>query len=51
MAVYGRHRMMVREPRFHFLFPADAEDVTGAHSLGAIRTPAVTDAEHVMRNP
>ena len=22
MAVYGRRRMMVREPRFHFLFRA-----------------------------
>jgi PAS domain S-box-containing protein len=36
---------------FSFSIPRGPEGVTGAHSLGAIRTPAVTDAAHVMRNP
>ena len=36
---------------FSFSIPRGPEGVTGAHSLDAIRTPAVTDAQHVMRNP
>ena len=42
MAVSGRHRMMVREPRFHFPFPAYLGDAT-ASQAGAIRRlrPAV----------
>ena len=36
---------------FSFSIPRAPEGVTGAHSLGAIRTPAATDAQHVMRNP
>src|SRR5207249_11506354 len=36
---------------FSFSLPRGPEDVMGAHSLGAIQTPALTEAEHVMRNP
>jgi PAS domain S-box-containing protein len=36
---------------FSFSLPCRPEGVTGAHSLGATRTPAVTDVQHVMRNP
>jgi signal transduction histidine kinase len=36
---------------FSFSIPRRAEGVSGAHSLGAIWTPAVTDARQVMRNP
>jgi PAS domain S-box-containing protein len=36
---------------FSFSVPRGSEGVTGAHSLGAMPTPAVTDAAHVMRNP
>jgi PAS domain S-box-containing protein len=36
---------------FSFAIPRPPEGMTGAHSLDAIRTPAVTDAEHVVRNP
>ena len=35
---------------FSFSIPRGPEGVTSAHSLGAIRTSAVTDAQHVMRN-
>jgi signal transduction histidine kinase len=34
-----------------FSIPSAQEGVTGAHSLGAFRTAAVTDAAHVMGNP
>ena len=34
---------------FSFSIPRGAEDMTGVHSLGGVRPPAVTDAEHVMR--
>jgi signal transduction histidine kinase len=36
---------------FSFSIPRRPEGVTGAHTLGAIWTPAVTDAQNVMRNP
>jgi PAS domain S-box-containing protein len=36
---------------FAFSLPGGPAGVTGAHSLDAIRTPAVTEAAHVMRNP
>jgi len=36
---------------FSFSIPRGPEDVMDAHSLRAIQTPAVTEAEHVMRNP
>jgi len=36
---------------FSFSIPRGLEDMMGAHSLGAIRTPAATEAEQVMRNP
>src|SRR5882757_4505669 len=36
---------------FSFSIPRRPEGVMGAHSLGAIWTSAVTDAQHVMRNP
>jgi PAS domain S-box-containing protein len=36
---------------FSFSIPRRPEGVTGAHSLSAIWTPAVTDEQHVMRNP
>jgi PAS domain S-box-containing protein len=36
---------------FSFSIPYGPEGVTGAHSLGANRTPAATNARHVMRNP
>jgi PAS domain S-box-containing protein len=36
---------------FAFSIPRRSADVIGAHSLGAIWTSAVTDAQHVMRNP
>jgi len=36
---------------FAFSLPRGPEGVTGAHSLGAMRTPAVTEAAHVMRHP
>jgi PAS domain S-box-containing protein len=35
---------------FSFSLPRGPESVKGAHSLGAIWTPAATDAQHVMRN-
>jgi PAS domain S-box-containing protein len=34
---------------FAFSIPRGPEGVTGAHSLGAIRRPAATNAEHVVR--
>jgi len=36
---------------FSFSIPRGLEGMTGPHRLGAIRTPAVTDAAQVMRNP
>jgi signal transduction histidine kinase len=36
---------------FSFSIPYGPECVMGAHSLGANRTPATTNARHVMRNP
>ncbi len=36
---------------FSFSIPRRPVGVTGARRLGAIRTPAVTAAQHVMRNP
>ena len=36
---------------FAFSLPRSPEGVTGAPSLGAMRTPAVTEAAQVMRNP
>src|SRR5882724_5551832 len=36
---------------FSFSIPRRPEGVMGAHSLGAIWKSAVTDAQHVMRNP
>jgi len=36
---------------FSFSIPRRLEGVTGPHSLGAIRTPAVTDVQVVIRNP
>jgi signal transduction histidine kinase len=36
---------------FSFSIPRRPEGVRGAHSLGAIWKSAVTDAQHVMRNP
>jgi signal transduction histidine kinase len=36
---------------FSFSLPCRPEGVTGAHSPGAIWTPAVTDVQHVIRNP
>ena len=36
---------------FLFSIPHRPEAVTGAHSLGVIRAPAVTNAQPVMRNP
>ena len=50
MAVSGRHRMMVREPRFHFLFLAASEGVADASGVDAVRMSAVAKAERVMRN-
>ena len=35
---------------FSFSIPCASEDVKGTHSLGAVRTPAETNARHVMRN-
>jgi PAS domain S-box-containing protein len=35
---------------FSFSIPCRPESLTGGHSPGAIRTPAVTDTQHVMRN-
>jgi C4-dicarboxylate-specific signal transduction histidine kinase len=35
---------------FAFSLPRSPDGVTGAHGLGAMRTPAVTDAAQVMRN-
>jgi len=35
---------------FSFSIPRGAEGVTGADSFGAIRRPAATNAEHVMRS-
>jgi signal transduction histidine kinase len=34
---------------FSFSIPRGPEDMTGVHSLGGFRSPAVTDAERVMR--
>jgi signal transduction histidine kinase len=36
---------------FAFSIPRRFEGVTGTHSFGVIRTPAVMDAQHVIRNP
>jgi PAS domain S-box-containing protein len=36
---------------FSFSIPRGPEGMTGAHSPGAIRMPAVRDAQRVMRNP
>ena len=36
---------------FSFSIPCGSEGVTGAHSLAAIRVPAVTDAQHIIGNP
>jgi signal transduction histidine kinase len=36
---------------FSFSIPCTSEGVTGAHSLAALRMPAVTDAQHIMGNP
>jgi PAS domain S-box-containing protein len=36
---------------FAFSIPRRPEGAAGAHRLGAIGTPAVMDAQHVMRNP
>ena len=35
---------------FSFYVPQRSESVKGAHNLGAMRTPATADAQHVMRN-
>jgi PAS domain S-box-containing protein len=35
---------------FSFSIPRGSESVPGAQSLGAMRTPAVTDAQHVLRS-
>jgi PAS domain S-box-containing protein len=35
---------------FSFSIPRGPEGVTGSHNPGAVRTPAVTDAVHVMRS-
>jgi len=35
---------------FSFSIPRRSESVRGAHNLGAMRTPATADAQHVMRN-
>jgi PAS domain S-box-containing protein len=35
---------------FSFSIPHGSEGVSGTHSLGAMRTPAVTDAQHVVRS-
>ena len=43
MAVYGRRRMTVREPRFHFPFPAYPKVQTQATRQSW--TPLVTDAQ------
>jgi C4-dicarboxylate-specific signal transduction histidine kinase len=36
---------------FSFVIPRGPDGVTGGDGLGAIRTPAATDAAHVMSNP
>jgi C4-dicarboxylate-specific signal transduction histidine kinase len=36
---------------FAFSIPCEPERATGAHRLGATRTPAMTDAQHVIRYP
>jgi len=51
MAVYGLHRMMVPEPRFHFLFLAVRRVQRAPRSLGVIGTPAAKDAKRVQGNP
>ena len=42
VAAYGRRRIMVRDPRFHFPFLADPS-VSWATRVGAIRTTALAE--------